>query len=141
MPLKLNTPASNGRVFEASYDGIENGAVHLAVLRQPGLGDSIIDAFIALERGNPKWRASIQTIVTKRSEMRDFLLQHAPDIVIVSGTSINAYSFHPRRQSLSQFISKYFIDLWLFAEENSEKKLGLTALLWSSIDHEMGHLV
>lgn len=161
MPLDLLlTPTSTGKILESTYANIEANRVptthlstlhpfhtlwreHLASLRHPGLSDAVIDAFISLTKGNPKWRSrrdlTTEQLINNRREIRAFLKEHAPDVVIVSNCS-SEYSFHLRKQSFFHliFISEHYVNLWMNTEEE-EKRLGLTVLLKASIDHEIGH--
>jgi len=86
-------------------------------------------------------------IAAKLSGMRDLLSQHPPNIVVVSGVA-EVYSFHPRRPYLWHFIciSEEYVQLWVDADKRSDEsarseKLALTALLKTSIDHEIGHWI
>jgi hypothetical protein len=126
---------------------------HLAALTstQAGPYETVIDAFVALAEGSPTWREeegmTESKIAAKMSGMRDLLSQHPPNVVVVSGVGV--YSFHPQRPSFWHFIciSENYVKLWVDADKRSDEsarnrrseKLALTALLKTSLDHEIGH--
>ncbi|KAF8902925.1 hypothetical protein CPB84DRAFT_1775223 [Gymnopilus junonius] len=158
----LLKPSSKGDVFESSYDDFEVQAkapenrlpsshpfqtlwkAHLTSLTRPGLYDPVIDAFICLLKGRPNWRSSTRTstedIISLRAYVREILRDNAPGVVIISGDE-RVYGFHSRRQVLWQFVcvSQRLVDRWMVAEEGSLSHLGLTALLKTTLDHELGH--
>lgn len=159
MPLDLLlTPTSTGKVFKSTYTDNRVPRTrlpplhpfrtlwrdHLAMLTQPGLSDGVIDAFISLTKGDPKWRIrrhlTQEKLFHNRREIRAFLTENPPDLVIVSNCPSGEYSFHLRKKSFEHliFISADYVELWKNAQGEKER-LGLTALLKASIDHEIGH--
>jgi hypothetical protein len=121
---------------------------------QAGPYDTVIDAFVSLAEGSPTWREkegmTESKIAAKMSGMRDLLSQHPPNIVVVSGVA-EVYSFHSRRPYFWHFIciSEEYVQLWVDADKRLDEsarnrrseKLALTALLKTSIDHEIGHWI
>jgi hypothetical protein len=162
-PLALSlTSTSTGVVFLSTFSDIEARELptaplpsshpfhafwkeHIAALTQPGLYDTVIDALIALVQDDISWRRKSGTalIFTKRHQIRDLLNQHPPDVVVVSGVA-DVYGFHFREQDFWPFIhiSEEYINLWMdTGDKSSERALALTALLGTTIDHELGHWV
>ncbi|KIM43442.1 hypothetical protein M413DRAFT_433983 [Hebeloma cylindrosporum] len=142
------TPASASHPFLALWKE------HLAELtsNQAGPYDTVIDAFVSLTEGSPTWREeegmTESVIAAKMSGMRDLLSHHPPNVAVVSGVP-ELYSFHPRRPHFWHFIciSEEYVKLWVDSDNRSDEsarnrrseKLALTALLKTSLDHEIGH--
>jgi hypothetical protein len=157
MPLEFTlTPESTGMVFlstKSSMDAVPNTPlppdhpfhalwkIHLTELVNSPLYDFVIDAFVAICQGTPHWKTGMddRTVATIQSEMRDLLHKNPPDVIAVDGmTSI--YSCHQRRNHLWPFICMSFDLVTLWANSaGSQKYAGLTALLKTRIDHEIGH--
>ena len=118
---------------------------HLATLTSTVLYDSVIDAFVALASGSAFWKdgKSNNEISATMSEMRTLLRQNPPNMVVVSGVAGEDYGFHIRGTSLWPFIciSEECIDMWVVADEHSLKKLGLAAVLKTTLDHEIGEWI
>jgi len=107
---------------------------------QAGRYDTVINAFVSLAEGSPTWKEEEGMTESKI----------AANIVVVSGMA-DAYSFHLRRPYFWHFIciSEEYVKLWVDADKRSDEsarnrrseKLALTALLKTSIDHEIGHWI
>jgi len=148
---------TSGEIFESTYDDLENQRTvpttrlskehpfaalwreHLAELQTPGLYDSVIDAFVDISEGVIALRGP-EAASAKRDDMRKLLVVNPPNVVVVSGFP-DAYGYHFRLADLWPFIcvADHYVALWQVAEENTEKKLSLLAVLKTTLDHEMGH--
>lgn len=156
-------PISTGKIFISTFEAYNTHEIpqtqlsnthafhtlwanHWSIVTCPGISDNLIDAFLALSKEDPSWIRSLSTgeIVTQRSQIRRFLRQGPPDVILVSGGShLNAYSFHSRREPFAKFIciSKQYVDLWTSAIPGTENELALRALLHTCIDHETAHWI
>ena len=155
------TPTFTGGVFQSTYHAIHVEErvptfplpdthpfhnlwkEHLAALTSTVLYDSVIGAFVALASGSALWKEgkAHDVISAKMSEMRTLLRQNPPNVVVVSGVA-GDYGFHIRGTSLWPFIciSEEYINMWVVANEHLEK-LGLAALLKTTLDHEIGQWI
>ena len=101
----------------------------------------MIDAFVAICQETRHWKTGVddRTAATIQCEMRNLLHNNLPDVIAVDGlTSIHTY--HQRRNHLWPFICISFDFLTLWANSaGSEIYAGLTALLKTRLDHEIGH--
>lgn len=158
----FNLPSSQsyGQVYMSKYDAFEEFQTpsivpdshafsifwrsHLSILTKSGnVFDSVIDALIAIALGDPSWdqKLTLDDICLKQSEMCLLLTQTPPNIVILTG--FDHYGHHLRSASTWNFIgiSDKYVSLWMAAQEGSREKLALTALIITSIHHEMGHWI
>jgi hypothetical protein len=161
-PLYMSALRSitTGKVFESSAADISLGIVptvplpqdhpfcvlleeHMTAVTKPGTYDALIDAYIAISKGDPHWRqkarVSIGDIVAERRNMRKLLRQNPPDVIIVDQDPSKGYGFHERTPSMWSFIciTKHYVDRWM-AEEGLIK-LGLEAVFKAAREHENGH--
>ena len=153
------TSLSRGRIFISTLADYEAGIVpktqlpnthpfhalwdnHWSMVTCPGISNGLIDAFLALSKEDPTWVSSStkDSIVSQRRQIRIFLHQYCPDVILVSGLD-DVYSFHSRQQPFTNFIciANEYIDLWISAVPGSENELCLRALLHTCIDHETAH--
>ena len=106
-----------------------------------GVFASVIDAAIA--QGDPSWETKVTTdeMSPMQLRMRQLLAQNTPNLVLFDG--FEHFGCHLRGQAMQGFIavSRAFTNRWLAAKEGSEEKLGLSAILITSIHHEMGHWI
>jgi len=164
MPLKfVLSSVSKGSLFTSTLPALERSEVptillpdshpfskfwcnHLISLSQRGRPfQSVVDALLSIALGNPSWKenARASNIVSLQAEMTNLLAENPPNVVVVTGLGEKAYGLHFREFGLWPFvgISYEFIQLWMAAEEGSDIKLGLTALLFASLNHEIAHWV
>jgi hypothetical protein len=130
-----NTPLPPDHPFHALWKS------HLTELVNSPLYDFVIDAFVAICHGTRHWKSGVddQTAATIQCEMRNLLHKNPPDVIAVDGLN-SIYSYHQRRNHFWPFICISFDFLTLWANSaRSQKYAGLTALLKTRLDHEIGH--
>jgi hypothetical protein len=113
---------------------------HLQSLTQSGgLFEGVIDCLAAILLGDPCWKETMPTAVSQtRSDLCSLLIRTPPNIIILS--SLEDYACHLRCPALWNFIciSNVYVNLWMETKK-PKHKIGLAALLITSMDHEMAH--
>lgn len=125
------TPTTTGRVYKSTLRDFESGILpslelsqdhpfqllwqnHRIALTTTGNCDTLIDAFIAIRRGDPLWRrrSSSDDIVTHRQSMRSLLLNNPPDIVLIEQTFTKGHGFHDREAGKWPFVCITLNIMW-----------------------------
>jgi len=114
---------------------------HLQSLTQTGsLFEGVIDCLAAILLGDPCWKeTTTPTAVSQtRSDICTLLIRTPPNIIILS--SLDDYACHIRHPTLWNFvcISNFYVTLWMETIK-PRHKMGLAALLITSMDHEIAH--
>lgn len=161
IPTALPVSSFNGKIFVSTAHDVRKMSMvpsvllaasnplwelwqcHLTALTQPGsLFEGVVDALAAIFLGDPHWRdsATPADVIQKRSAIRSLLTLTPPNLIVLK--NFKHYGCHERCYPLWNYVclSKRFVKLWMDAE-GSDAWQGLSALLITAIDHELGHWI